>query len=193
LISNQQEGGTLVSAGLDVDVFGNRGLEGTKRCSVVSIYEHLGARTLLIELCRSIASRFKDDVDFQFDWWRFKYLADPEIALEAAQRTAEADLILFSAESAKLPAYVQMWFDEWVPNRGVKEGALVLVQSSSARSPSPSLPAFLRLTARRGHLDYFRLNSTLTPPKNSHGTASHSYIQDLLTDNDRPMHWGINE
>src|SRR5208282_1481892 len=147
-----------MSAGLDVNVFGDKGGETTKRCAIVSIYEDLGGRDLLLRLCDSLARKFKDDLEFQFDWWRFKYLADPEIAMEAAQSAAQADLILLSAQSPELPVEVQKWFERWLPNRAAADGALVLVRPSP-KGASKSLPAFLRRTARRARLDYLSLSS----------------------------------
>ncbi len=187
-----------MSAGFDVNVSGNKGGETTKRCAVVSIYEDLGGRDLLLHLCDSLAWKFKDDLEFQFDWWRFKYLADPEIAMEAAQSAAQADLILLSAQSPELPVDVQRWFEGWLPNREAGDGALVLVQPSP-KGASQSLPlrSYLRLTAKRARLDYLRLSS----PGSAAGLAGTSAglslfqpgVNELLAEDDRPMHWGINE
>jgi len=169
-----------MSAGFDVDVFGDNGREMTRQCAVVSIYEDIGGRDLLLKLCNSLVLKFKEEVDFQFDWCRFKYLADPEIAMEAAQKAAQADLILFAPQSSELPVHVQGWFEGWLPNREAAEGALVLVLSSAKGAlQSLSLGSYLRLTAKRGRLDYFSL--------------SQPNLIDLPIEDDRPMHWGINE
>jgi hypothetical protein len=185
-----------MSAGLDVDVVRNKGGEPAKRCAVVSIYEDLGGRDLLLQLCNSLARKFKDDLEFQFDWWRFKYLADPEIAMEAAQSATRADLILLTAQSSELPVDVQRWFERWLPNRESGEGALVLVQPSP-KGASQSLPAYLRLTARRARLDYLRLSS----PGSAAGVAGtvaglpliQPGVNELPADDEPPLHWGINE
>jgi hypothetical protein len=170
-----------MSAGLDLDSFGNKGGETTKRCSVVSIYENVGDRDLLLKLCNSVARRFEDDLEFQFEWWRFKYLADPELAMEAARSAAQADLILLAAQSPELPVEVQTWFEGWLPNREAADGALVLVQpSSTGSSRSFPLRSYLRRTAKRGRLDYLRL---MFQPD----------FSALLDETDRPLHWGINE
>jgi len=169
-----------MSAGFDVDAFGDRGGELTKRCVVVSIYEDIGGRDLLFQVCDSLVSKFKDEVDFEVDWWRFKYLADPEIATEAAKKATQADLILLAARSSQLQLHVQGWFEGWLPNREAGDGALVLVQPSPhGASHSLHLRSYLRLTAQRAHLDYFSL--------------SQPGPTDLPADEYRPMHWGINE
>jgi len=169
-----------MSAGFDVALFGEKGGELTRRCAVVSIYEDHGGRDLLLQLCDSLVLKFKDEVDFQVDWWRFKFLADPEIAMEASQKAVQADLILFAPHSPELPVYVQGWFEDWLPNRDAAEGALVLVQPSpQAASQFIPLRSFMRQTAKRARLDYFAL--------------SQPGLMDHVADDDHPVHWGINE
>jgi hypothetical protein len=180
-----------MSAGFDVDLFGEKGGKMSSRCAVVSIYDHLGDRDLLLQLCGSLAWKFKDEVDFQVDWWRFKYLADPEIAMEAAQKAAQADLILLAAQSPDLPVYVRGWFEEWLPNREATDGALVLVQPSlEGASQSFPMRSYLRRTAKRARLDYFRLSSAGTFEGPS---LSQPELSELLAPDDHPLHWGINE
>jgi hypothetical protein len=178
------------------DMFGKERGETTKGCAVISIYEDLGCRDLLLHLCDSLVWKFKDDLEFQIDWWRFKYLADPEIAMDAARRAAQADLILLAAQSRELPSDVRQWFEMWLPHREAGDGALVLVQPSP-KGASRMLPAFLRQTAKRARLDYLRLSASLSAP-GAAGTGTgfslfQPYINELLAEDDQPMHWGINE
>jgi hypothetical protein len=187
-----------MSAGLDVDIFGNKGGETTRQCSVVAIYEDLGSRQLLLQLSDSLARKFKNEVEFQFDWCRFKYLTDPDIAREAAHHATRADLILLAPKSPNLPVYVQGWFEGWLPNREGAEGALVLVQPSrkgAARSlPLQSLQTYLRLTAKRARLDYLRLNSPASSAGAVAGMSLSQFAMDeLLARDSRPVDWGINE
>jgi hypothetical protein len=137
-------------------------------------------------------------LEFQFDWWRFKYLADPEIAMEAALGATQADLILLAAESPELPTHVQRWFEGWLPNRVAGDGALVLVQAApNGASQSVPLRSYLRLTAKRARLDYLGLSSAASAPgfAGAGGGVSllESYVNELLSDENRPVHWGINE
>jgi hypothetical protein len=187
-----------MSAGFDIDLSGNKGGETTRRCVVVAIYEDRGSRDLLLQLSNALARKFKNDVEFEVDWCRFKYLADPEIARKTAQSATQADLILLAPESADLPVYVQGWFEGWAPNREAADGALVLVQPSP-KGASRSLPlqTYLRLTAKRAHLDYLRLKSpgtavgvTITCPGLS---MSQLEMDELLAHYNRHMNWGINE
>jgi hypothetical protein len=187
-----------MSAGFDANGFGHTDAGTGNRCSVVSIYEDLGSRDLLIQLCDSLSRQFKGDVDFQFDWCRFKYLADPGIALEAAQKAIEADLILLAPQSTDLPPHVQGWLEDCLPNRAAAAGALVLVQSSPKEAAqSLSLRAYLRSTARRAKLDYLRLSS----PKAGLGAKAlgagfrfhQPELDEFPHDDGHNIHWGINE
>jgi hypothetical protein len=188
LFTIEHKGEARMSAGFDIDVFREKGGDSSNRCSVVSIYEDQGGRDLLLNLCNSLVRKFKNDLEFQFDWWRFKYLADPGIAMDAAHKAVQADLILLAPQSPDLPAYVQGWFDGWLPNREATDGALVLVQSpKKGSSQSLSLPSYLRMTAKRAHLDYLRLSS------GSGLSLFQPDLSELSGDDDRPMHWGINE
>jgi hypothetical protein len=111
--------------------------------------------------------------------------------MEAAQKAAQADLILLASQSSELPVHVQAWFEGWLPNRESADGALVLVQPSpSGTSPSLHLGSYLRLTAKRANLDYLRLSSPATIAGFSLAKPD---VIELLTDDDRPQHWGINE
>jgi hypothetical protein len=181
-----------MSTGRD-DAFGSNGRKPT-RCAVISIYEDLGGRDLLLDLCDSLARTFKDELKFQFDWWRFKYLADPEIAMEAALGAAKADLILLATKSPELPDHVRRWFEGWLPNRVAGDGALVLVQSSpGGASKLIQLPSSLRLTAKRARLDYLRLNSPGSPSDAAETPPLQYYVNRLLAEDEPPQHWGINE
>ena len=187
-----------MSAGFDFDAFGDENGPPAKPCIIAAIYEDLAARDSLLQLCDSVVRNLGGELDFQIDWWRFKYLADPEIAMEAAQSAARADLILLASESSELPAEVQRWFEGWLPNRASLDGALVLVQPSSrGASHSHLLRSSLRRLAKRARLDFMRLTS----PKSWSGitdvVAGLSPFKrggnDFPGSSDLPVHWGINE
>jgi hypothetical protein len=178
-----------LSVGVDIDLY-QGGMEGTNRCSVVSIYEDIGGRDTLLRLCNALSWKFKNDLEFRINWWRFKFLADPEIGMEAAHCAARADLILLAPKSPTLPGYVQGWFDGWLTTRTPDSGALVLVKpSSKEKTSSIGLGAYLRQTAKRGRLDYLSLES----PEASKGfLASQTELSDLIS-NGGHVDWGINE
>src|SRR5215469_18601593 len=63
-------------------------------CQVAMVYEDPATRDYAIQLCDSLSRKFQDDLEFEFTWWGFKYLSDPEIAQQASRAAAEADLIV---------------------------------------------------------------------------------------------------
>jgi len=178
-----------MSAEADLDLLENGDHELIRRCSVVSIYEQLGDRDLLVDFCRSLAMKFRDELEFQFDWWRFKYLTDRDMALEAARSAARADMVFLSTNLPQLPDYVGGWFDTWVSNRIRTDGALVLVQNMRHQPADFSgLENRLGAIARRGGLDYLRVDSSTL--------SDFPLLQPGLNEplnEDQPMHWGINE
>jgi len=178
-----------MSAGFQSEAFEDKE-KTTNRCSIVSIYEDRGDRDLLFGLCDSLAWTFKDDLEFTTDWWRFKYLADPEIGFEAAQSATDADLILLAARSPELPTEVKRWFETWLPNRTSPNGALVFVPSAPRATP---VATYLRHTARRARLDYVPLLSTWVEDAAARLSAAQDEVNELISYHDRPQHWGINE
>lgn len=179
-----------MSAGFDLLFSGEGGIQ-TNRCSIVSLYEDAAGLETLMRLCNSLSWKFKDEMEFDFDWWRFKYLSDPAMGLQAAHNAAKADLILLAPREQELPKYVQGWFDGWLPSRTSGEGVLVLVEPGDKEKPDRmSLGSYLKQTARRGNLDYL----TLEPPRKKKAfSLAQPELRDLLYPGGQPMHWGINE
>jgi len=167
-----------MSAVLDLNVLGAKDWPKTNRCSIVSVFENLSGRDLLLKVCGSLAAKFKGDLEFQFDWCRVKYLADPEVARETAQKAREADLILVASQTPGLPADFQNWLQRWLPNRPTNDGSLVVVQTSPTGSASLPLGAYLRLTGKGARLD--------------RASLLQGDLMDLAQAG-RSMHWGINE
>ena len=161
------------------------------------VYENAGARDLAIQMCDAVARNFMGDLDFEFSWWRFDYLANPEIAAQAACAALRADLILvcFAPETSGLPPGIKGWLEAWLARRA-DEGALAVVGAPALLNDTEP---FLRLAAQSAHLDYLPLP----------GAAAALEIEDRLRDNrispdapgfdsysDEPYHssgWGINE
>jgi hypothetical protein len=159
-------------------------------CSVAVAYEDVETRDFAISLCEHLEQRFAGDLEFEFTWWGFKYLSDPEISREAAEAAMNADLIMLSVHRARDFAFeVEEWFRHWSEQRTQPDGALVVVESEpeheSARKQQESN---LLSLARRAKMDYLRLAETKasSAPKPSEGFPSE----------DGRYHssgWGINE
>jgi hypothetical protein len=131
------------------------------------LYEDLAARTLAIEVRDRLLLQFKGDVEIGFNWWRFDYLADPEIGREAASCAVSADLILVSFHRlADVSAAVKAWFETWLSKRTALEGALAVIRvSAGVEEPVIHDDAYLRLAARRANLDYLPLTVPPAAPQ----------------------------
>ena len=126
-------------------------------CSIVVIYEDAATRDRAVHLCNALAHRFSEELDFEFTWWRFKFLSEPEIARQAARAALEADLIVVSVHhEADLPLEVKAWFERWLSDQQPTEGALVVLHAPQ----EPVVPdQYLRLVALRANLDYLPLSN----------------------------------
>src|SRR5258706_8991321 len=88
--------------------------EEPRGCRVVVIYEDLPSRDLAIQICDNLQHVFIRDMEFDFTWWRLKYLGDSEIARQAAQAAIDADLILLALRSVEdSSTQVIAWFEQW--------------------------------------------------------------------------------
>lgn len=134
-------------------------------CAIVVLYDDNSSRDAAIRLCNSLEKAFHSELDFHITWCRFKYFKDPAVASEAAELAADANLLLVAIQCADdLPLEVKAWFERWLPNRELSDGALVLLNTSGLPSPPPTIPhtSYLYLLAQRGNLDYISLSSTTT-------------------------------
>lgn len=78
-------------------------------------------------------------------------------ATEAAEKAAQADLLLFSAPpEGHFPAHVKEWVETWLIRRGDREGLLagLLEPTENSRSQEGQKHTFLRNAAHRGAMDY---------------------------------------
>jgi hypothetical protein len=175
--------------------------EGREVCGVMVLYEDLPARALAIQLHDRLIPRFKGEIEFGFNWWRFDYLADPEIAREAASCALRADLILVALHQlADVSLTVKSWFETWLWKRPAGEGALAVVRVSPvAGEPILHDDAFLRLAAKRAHLDYLTLTGPPSAPQVSDRLRGVVVIPaaTILEESPNPQyqssHWGLNE
>lgn len=153
-----------------------------RACAVAVIYEDSAARNEAIQLCARLMRAFEQELEFDFTWWRFKFLLDPEIAQLAAAAAAGADLILVAVHRAEsFPLEVESWFERWPAQRKLSEGALVLIHSAGGNESQTGLSdAYLRLVAQRARLDYLppsgtgwshQLRDRVAEPSKTAGTA----------------------
>jgi hypothetical protein len=168
-------------------------------CTVAVLYEDEATRDLAIQLCHGLADQFEKELDFEFTWWKFKYLSDAEIAAQAAQAAGKADLILVSVHHTEnFPLEVMAWFERWLSTRTPSEGALVLLQTpADRRSQSDQQDSYLRFMAQRAHLDYLPLFEPDSLPASSDRLREDMIVSEpARSDQTAGQHssgWGIND
>lgn len=97
-----------------------------EKCRVAVTYEATSDRQRAVCLCHHLADRFWEEVDFEFSWWRFRYLEDPEIADAAGCAARAADIIVVAAPvMSEPPAQMLDWFNFWAPLRTNPNGVLL--------------------------------------------------------------------
>jgi hypothetical protein len=159
------------------------------------VYEDPATRDYAIQLCDSLSQKFQDDLEFEFTWWGFKYLSDPEIAQQASQAAAEADLIVVCVHrSGIFPSEVQKWFEAWSSERQLPEGALVVVEvSGQIEDPQASQHQPLKSLAQRANLDYLALPFVTPATSNGTSKAGSHEIENRFEERYHSSGWGINE
>lgn len=176
--------------------------------TVTVVYEDTGSRERALSLCHHLAQGFRAEIDFNFTWWRFRYLEDTDIAQAAAQAAAASDILLFSASSQhELPEHVQNWTELWLPLRTRADGVLLVLTEDSDGTELSGSPIFrfLRNVARRASMDCLpRLpdDPWTTPPPSVYEVQNRAVQGTRILDDilrhappvpQPPTHWGINE
>ena len=170
-------------------------------CTVAILYEDDPTRDLAIRVCERLVKSFYRDLEFDFTWWKFKYLVEPEIAYQAADAAAKADLILVSVrQTQSFPLEVMAWFERWLAARKSSEGALVSVHELPEPKRQPARQdEYLRLVAKRAHLDYLSLsNSNLAQQSSDGGQPKIAVLPAAISEGMGKDHhystgWGIND
>jgi hypothetical protein len=169
-------------------------------CEVVVGYDEQPSRDAALRLCHHLENNFKDDLDFAFTWWKFKYLLEPELARQASESAARADLIIISTHyDQELSPDIKNWIEEWLPRRKNPEGALTAL-TREARHPelwvSP-LGLYLSSVGRRAQLDFISPHSLIKDDA-WHNIRSREHqvtplLDEILRRTHPVSHWGLNE
>lgn len=175
--------------------------ESGPACTVMVLYADLAARELAFQAHNGLMLRFAGEVEFWFRWYRFDYLADPEIAREAAWDAVSADVLLVALPQLEdVSQTVKTWFETWLTKRPAGDGVLAVIRALPPTGAGIMRDdAWLRLAARRANLDYLPLWVPPSLPQNvdklradaalfaATGYRNFSTYQCPSTD------WGLNE
>ena len=166
-------------------------------CTVLIVYEDLPTRERAVSLCDALVRKFTPELDFEFTWWRFKFLSDAHIAHQAAQAALQADLILVSIHRAEdLPLEIKAWFERWLSDRHPSEGALVVLHTSQDMTCADP---YLRLVALRANLDYLPLTETqlngkeANPFRETLNMPAIVQSERMVAPENNHTGWGIND
>ena len=124
--------------------------------NVAVIYESPPIREHAVRFCECLNHDQKSALA-EMNWWSFHLLNNPEIAADAAQKAAAAEVVIFAMHSAgDLPTEIKLWIETWLNKRGEREGALVglLHNEDGLRDVASFREIYLRHIARRAGMDY---------------------------------------
>jgi hypothetical protein len=161
---------------------------------VVIAYEDAASRNSAVQLCGRVFQSFSGDLEFQADWWAFKYLDTPELGTQAVDEAADSDLLIISADSrGEFPQAIKYWFERWLSKLSSREHPdRALVSLAIARLKED----YLRGLAFRANLDYLPLgNSAPEPAMRTSDSVPQVHLA-AVRDADHRYHipdWGINE
>lgn len=130
--------------------------EASKERCVVVVYETPAIREHAMQFCERLAGECECTPVSEMNWWAFHVLALPDEAGDAAQKAANADVVVFAMKAGgDLPHDIKLWIENWLNRRGEREGALVgLLAREVAHDIAPFREIYLRHIARRAGMDY---------------------------------------
>ena len=132
---------------LDKDAAGREAVrDGVLRLDALVVYEDfatgLRARRALDQTVRPLESH----AEVQVHLWRFDLLGEPGLRQRAAQQAAEADIVFLSMHGqSALPKPVNLWFEEYLAQRGGEPHALAVSLDGRATQMAEALGAAARL------------------------------------------------
>jgi hypothetical protein len=177
-------------------------LAGRGSCCVVIVYDDAAMRARAMAACDCLIQQCWAEVEFDFQWWRTDFLADPQMAEVAAEQAANADFVIVGCDPhTEFSPALRQWFETWAARRGGRDGALLNLTSEWASTAAGwRNEQFLRQIARQAFLDY------LTPAEPFEGELPASFeeaerranrhssiLDDILNQPPRPPSFGLND
>jgi len=131
-------------------------LQASKERCVVVVYETPAIREHAMQFCERLAGECECTPVSEMIWWSFHFLALPAEASDAAQKAADADVVVFAMKAGgDLPHQIKLWIENWLNKRGEREGALVgLLAREGSHDIASFREIYLRHIARRAGMDY---------------------------------------
>jgi len=168
------------------------------KCDIIVMYEDTTSRAAAMEVCQRLRKQLQDEMQLTFDFWKFKYLGEPELARRASEAAARAEVVIFCTHGGALPPGVEMWLQDSVKSRTRMDGALVLVLAEPFNPPSANgrLVSSLQAAADEAHMDFLPLlphGKRRSGPTFSGRSSTPADDTEEIVDLHPPSHWGINE
>jgi hypothetical protein len=159
------------------------------KCDIIVMYEDTTSRAAAMEVCQRLRKQLQAEMQLSFDFWKFKYLGEPELARRASEAAARAEVVIFCTHGGALPPGVEMWLQNSVKGRTKTDGALVLVLAEPFNPPSANgrLVSSLQAAAAEAHMDFLPL---LPYGRRTSGPTLSGRSSEPADDTE---HWGINE
>lgn len=170
------------------------------RFLAVIVYEDEATFLRADTICHDLIREFHD-AELDCFWVAFRGLANAMLARDAAEKAAEADLIVFSAHAGpRLPEQVEQWIESWLPHKNLEEtalAALVGLATDGKKGVTP-IHTYLQEVAARRHMDFIpQVIAADTQGPGSAGERPPDAYEIrstfVLTQRLVPQHWGLNE
>jgi hypothetical protein len=154
-----------------------------------------------MRLCDHLTLQFREDLSFDYNWWRMDFLQAVGFASLSAAPACAADIVIICAGSeAPLAAHIKQWFESWTRERFKSPGVLVDLTAALGLGDVWATKEFLREAAHKAGLDYLEISSD--PADNSinpfssgqvHINAIAPGLEFFLNEEAAPEHSGLNE
>lgn len=178
------------------------GGEGTHRLGVLVVYEDLETGLRASETLGRTVQKLEPPTDVQVDFWRLDLFHEPALLQEVTMQ--EADIVFFSVHNlAKLPATVDLWFQQWLGRQcGERRALAVSLDGNAKDTPGAIKVKELSAAAKLAGVDVLLHAAEVEAEREStiediHRRAERKtlLLQEVLHQVERRPsgRWGINE
>ncbi len=125
---------------------------------IVVVYDGFTDLIRVMDIWFRLIARFKDEIQIVSCAWNFTSLRDLQLRKRAALHAAEADMIVLAANGkSKLPNYMRLWVNAWLPWKRGRCHALVAALDHELPVRAAALPLrnYLQRAAERSGMNFF--------------------------------------